>query len=315
MRVVVAVGGNALLPRGARLDADVQLAQLGKAAPALGALARSNDVVIVHGNGPQVGMLAVESGTDGELSAPYPLDDLVAETQGMIGYWIQQAVANHSGKPAVTLVTQTLVDHDDPAFRDPTKFIGPGYDRDQAQRLAAEHGWTVKPDGDRWRRVVASPVPYEVVETELASRLLDVGTTVILAGGGGVPVVYRGDQLVGVEAVVDKDLAAAVVAERLDADLLVILTDVAAVMTGYGTAAEAPLADVTPDQLAELELPAGSMGPKVHAVVSFVRHTGRRAAIGSLAELDGVVRGTHGTQVAPAAAYASASAGQRLIDR
>lgn len=297
MRIVVAIGGNALLPRGGKLDAAVQLKQLAKAAPALGALARENELVIVHGNGPQVGMLAVESSADTGLSAPYPLDDLVAETQGMIGYWLQQAVANHSGRAAVTLISQTLVDHDDPAFENPTKFIGPVYDQQTAERLAAELHWSIGQDGAHWRRVVASPTPYEVVESVIAAKLLEIGTTVILAGGGGVPVIYQGDQLVGIEAVVDKDLAAAVVAEQICADLFVILTDVPAVMNGFGTAEATRIGTATPGDLESLVLPPGSMGPKVSAVVKFVRSSGRRAAIGSLDELEGVVAGTHGTQV------------------
>lgn len=301
MRIVAAIGGNALLPRGARADALVQLEHVAVAAPMLGALARENQVVLVHGNGPQIGMLALESSADADLSAPYPLDDLVAETQGMIGYWLQQAVANHSGQPAATLVTQTLVDEDDPAFGDPTKFIGPLYDRARAERLAAEHGWTVKQDGTGWRRVVPSPVPYEVIETELAVGLLEAGATVILAGGGGVPVVYRGDQLVGVEAVVDKDLTAATIAERIGADLLLILTDVPAVMTGFGTPQQSPIAETTPDELDALVLPAGSMGPKVAAAAKFVRSSGQRAAIGALDDLVAVAAGTRGTQVVPAA--------------
>lgn len=297
MRIVVAVGGNALLPRGGRPDASVQRAQLAKVAPALGRLARDHQLVVVHGNGPQVGMLALESGADPALTSPYPLDDLVAETQGMIGYWLQQAIANESGRPAVTLISRTLVDRDDPAFAQPTKFIGPVYDQQTARRLAAEHGWTVRRDGRRWRRVVASPTPYEIIELDHARRLLESGATVVLAGGGGIPVVYCGDRLVGVEAVVDKDVVAGDIAEQLYADLFVVLTDVPAVMTGFGTADQRPLGVVGPEELAELDLPAGSMGPKVRAVTKFVRNSGRRAAIGALDELDAVVAGTAGTQI------------------
>jgi carbamate kinase len=266
-------------------------------APALGELARHHEVVIVHGNGPQVGLLALESQADRTLTSPYPLDALVAETQGMIGYWIQQAVANHTDKPVVTLVSRTLVDADDPAFAVPTKFIGPAYDRPVALELAARYGWVVKPDGDVWRRVVASPEPHEIVEIDAAERLLTGGTTVVLAGGGGVPVVYRGDRLVGVEAVVDKDLAAEIAAEALDADLFVVLTDVPAVMQGFGTESAAPIHEISAAALETLHLPAGSMGPKARAVVRFVRETGRRAAIGALEDLAAVVAGAAGTQV------------------
>jgi carbamate kinase len=297
MRIVIAVGGNALLPRGARLDAAVQLAQLSKVAPELGAIAHANQVVIVHGNGPQVGMLALESGADPALARPYPLDDLVAETQGMIGYWLQQEVSRHSHRPAVTLITRTLVDAADPAFAEPTKFIGPAYDRSVAESLAAVHGWTVRPDGAVWRRVVASPTPYEVLELNAADRLLECGCTVVMGGGGGVPVAYRDGRLSGIEAVVDKDLVAGEIAEQLYADLFVVLTDVPAVMTGFGTAEETPVGQISAEALDRLELPAGSMGPKAAAVAKFVRNTGHRAAIGSLDELAAVVDGRAGTQV------------------
>jgi carbamate kinase len=297
MRIVIAVGGNALVPRGARLDAAAQREQLAKVAPALGRLARDHHLVVVHGNGPQVGMLALESDADPALTTPYPLDDLVAETQGMIGYWLQQAIANESGRPAVTLISRTLVDPGDPAFANPTKFIGPQYDGPTADRLAAEHGWTMKQDGRRWRRVVASPTPYEVIEIDLAGRLLSGGATVVLAGGGGIPVAYRGDRLVGVEAVVDKDVVAGDIAEQLYADLFVVLTDVPAVMTGFGTAKARPIHLASPEELAALELPEGSMAPKVRAVTKFVRNSGRRAAIGALEELDAIVAGTAGTQI------------------
>lgn len=297
MRVVIALGGNALLPRGSGMDAATQQAQLATVAPGIGALARTHQVVVVHGNGPQVGMLALESAADDALARPYPLDDLVAETQGMIGYWIQQAVGAQSGRPVVTLVTRTLVDEGDPAFAAPTKFIGPAYDREVAEDLAARNGWTIAPDGDRWRRVVASPRPYEVLELDAADLLLDAGTTVVMGGGGGVPVVYRGDRLVGVEAVVDKDLVAAEIAEKLDADLLVILTDVSAVMRDFGTPDARPLGAVTVTELDSSDFAPGSMGPKVEAATTFVRRTGRRAAIGALAEIDAVVSGRSGTQV------------------
>lgn len=297
MRIVVAVGGNALLPRGAALDAEIQQSQLAKVAPGLGRLAREHELVVVHGNGPQVGMLALESSADPALSAPYPLDDLVAETQGMIGYWLQQAISNESRLPAVTLISRTLVDREDPAFAHPTKFIGPAYDQGTARRLAAEQGWTVRRDGRRWRRVVASPAPYEIVELDLVARLLSSGATVVVAGGGGVPVIRVGDRLVGVEAVVDKDLVAGDIAEQLYADLFVVLTDVPAVMTGFGTPEARPIGTVGPEELAELDLPDGSMGPKVRAVTKFVRNSGRRAAIGALDDLDAVVNGSAGTQV------------------
>ena len=297
MRVVLAVGGNALLPRGGRLDAKVQLDQLRRIGPALAALAAGHELVVVHGNGPQVGMLALESSADAELSAAYPLDDLVAETQGMIGYWLQQIITSRGGGAAVTLVSQTVVDADDPAFAAPTKFIGPTYDRAQAEALAAQNGWEVRADGAAWRRVVPSPLPRELVELEVVDRLLGHGVTVVVAGGGGIPVIRSDAGLRGVEAVVDKDLTAALVAQGLGADLLVVATDVPAVMTGFGTADQRPITRATPAELDRLDLPAGSMGPKVQAVAQFVAATGGRAVIGSLDRLDDLVTGSAGTQV------------------
>lgn len=299
MRIVIAVGGNALLRRGERPDAAVQLDHIREVMPALARVAGEHQVVIVHGNGPQVGLLAVESGSDAALSAPYPLDGLVAETQGMIGYWLQQAIGNLSGRPTVTLVTQTVVADEDPAFANPEKFIGVQYDEATARRLAATSGWVVKPDGDCWRRVVASPYPIEIVEIDVARGLLEAGTTVVLAGGGGVPVIRRDGHLYGVEAVVDKDHAAALVAVDLQADLFVVLTDVEAVMEGFGTPQQRPVGRVRVNALGRRDLPAGSMGPKVEAVRGFVRTTGRRAAIGALEQAVEVIAGTAGTQVIP----------------
>jgi carbamate kinase len=308
--VVLAIGGNALLPRGGRLDASVQLEQLRRIGPALARLASEHELVIVHGNGPQVGMLALESSSDESLSSAYPLDDLVAETQGMIGYWLQQTITSNGGGPAVTIVSQTVVDPQDPAFADPTKFIGQVYDRARAQTLAEQNGWVVKADGQAWRRVVPSPRPCDVVELDIVDVLLHGGVSVVVSGGGGIPVTRSGQTLVGVEAVVDKDLTAALVAERLGADVLVVATDVEAVMTGFGTAAEASIVAATPEELSRLELPAGSMGPKVEAAAQFVTATGRRAAIGSLDDLARLVAGTVGTQVQPAVVDAALQAGR-----
>jgi len=231
------------------------------------------------------------------LSRPYPLGDLVAETQGLIGYWLQQALGRHLDTPVVTIVTQTVVAADDPAFADPTKFVGSVYDEIEAKELAEEHGWTFSRDGDRWRRVVASPAPCRVVEVTTADELLRQGATVVLAGGGGIPVVEEDDGLQGVEAVVDKDLVAALVAKELGADLFLVLTDVAAVMHGFGTPHQRPLEDVSVTELQQQRFPSGSMGPKVAAVCDFVQATGRRAAIGSLDDTFAVFAGTAGTQV------------------
>lgn len=297
MRVVVALGGNALLRRGDKPDAAIQVTHIEGAAPALADAARDHELVIVHGNGPQVGLLALESDADTSLTRPYPLGDLVAETQGLIGSWIQRAVANAAGTPVTTLVTQTVVDAADPAFASPTKFVGAVYTEDEARRLAEDHGWRVRPDGAGWRRVVASPLPQEIVEVDVARTLLEHGVTVVLAGGGGVPVVREGTRLVAVEAVVDKDLAAAMVAESLHADTLVLLTDVPQVYADYGTPEQKALYDVTAGELGRHTFVAGSMGPKVAAAIGFVRATGGRAAIGSLDDAAAVIAGDAGTQV------------------
>ncbi|GAB2642973.1 carbamate kinase [Kribbella swartbergensis] len=298
MRIVIALGGNALLRRGERPDADVQIAHLAAAAPGLAKVAEENEVVIVHGNGPQVGLLALESFTDTSLSKPYPLSDLVAETQGVIGYWVQQALTNAGlGRRAVTLVTQTVVDAHDPAFNVPTKYVGSSYPEERARELALSSGWSVRQDGTEWRRVVPSPAPQRVLELDAAELLLRNGVTVILAGGGGVPVVEGPTGLRGVEAVVDKDATAALIAIELRADLLVMLTDVSAVYLDYGAPAQRPLGQVDPRTIASLNLPPGSMGPKITAARHFVESTGGRAAIGSLDDTTAVVAGTAGTQV------------------
>ena len=302
MRIVVAIGGNALLERGEVPDAATQRKRLAAAAPALSALAAEHQLVLVHGNGPQVGLLAVESEADTSLTRPYPLADLVAESQGLIGSWLQQDLGP-AGEVA-TVITHVVVDADDPAFQAPSKFIGATYEEAAARRLAGRHGWTVRRDGGAWRRVVASPRPREVVELPAAATLLEAGATVVMAGGGGVPVVRAAEGLRTVDAVVDKDYAAGLAADRLGADLLVILTDVEGVMTGFGTPEQAMLASVRHQDLAELRLPAGSMGPKVEAAVSFVAAgsagpggPGRRAAIGALRDAEDVVAGRAGTQI------------------
>lgn len=302
MRLVVALGGNALLKRGQTPDALPQEDNVGVAVRALAPLAGEHELVITHGNGPQIGLLAVESAADPSLTIPYPFDVLGAQTQGMIGYWLLQALQNHlPGREIAAIINQTLVAADDPAFADPTKFIGVVYDENEATRLAAERDWKMKADGDHWRRVVGSPAPQEVVETTLIRLLLDSGAVVVCAGGGGVPVVRdEAGNLNGVEAVVDKDHTAAVLAQSLEADALLILTDVASVFQDFGTPEQAPISQTTPRELRSHAFPAGSMGPKVDAACRFVEATGGVAGIGRLADAAAILAGTAGTIITAA---------------
>ncbi len=299
MRIVAALGGNALLERGEKPDEDIQEHHVRQAVAALAPLARAQDLVVTHGNGPQVGMLALESASDPALTRPYSLDALGAQTQGMIGYWLARALHGAApGKPAGCLVGQTRVDPDDPAFAHPTKFVGPVYEEKQAKGLAAERGWAVARDGDAWRRVVPSPEPLELVELPLIRQLVDCGAVVVCAGGGGIPVVADASgALRGVEAVVDKDLTAALLAEAVDADALLLLTDVDAVIDGFGTPDARPICHATPVELRPRSFAAGSMGPKVEAACRFVEATGKVAAIGRLDAAEALLRGEAGTTV------------------
>jgi carbamate kinase len=301
MRIVVALGGNALLKRGEPMTAGHQRANVRIAAQALARVAVSNELIISHGNGPQVGLLALEGAAYTDVEA-YPLDILGAETQGMIGYLVEQELGNllPAEHPIATILTMVEVDPDDPAFSDPTKFVGPIYDKAEADALAAEKGWVVKPDGPHWRRVVPSPRPQRIFEIRPMRWLLDHGSVVICAGGGGIPTMFvKGEdrRLTGVEAVIDKDLASSLLAKELGADLYVMATDVDGVYTGWGTPDQARIERITPDELAAMDFPAGSMGPKVAAAAEFVAATGKRAAIGSLDQIDRLIAGTGGTSV------------------
>jgi carbamate kinase len=299
MRIVIALGGNALLQRGQPMTADNQRANIRVAAERIAAVAQGNEIVVAHGNGPQVGLLALQAAAYHDV-APYPLDVLGAQTEAMIGYVIEQELGNllPADQPFATMLTMIEVDRDDPAFRHPTKPIGPVYDHKTAERLAAVSGWSIGPDGDQFRRVVPSPKPQQIFEIRPIRSLVEQGTIVICAGGGGIPTMYdEHGKLHGVEAVIDKDLAAALLAEQLDADLLVIATDVDGVYRAWGTPDQERLGRVTPDELAGLELPAGSMGPKVQAACAFARNTGNEAVIGSLTEIAKIVVGDAGTRV------------------
>ncbi|MGC0343157.1 carbamate kinase [Streptomyces sp. SLBN-8D4] len=302
MRIVVALGGNALLHRGERPDAEVQIANIDRVATAIAALAIDHEVVLTHGNGPQIGLLAVESATDPALSAPYPLDLLGAQTQGLIGSLLLRALYDTlPGHRIAALVTHTVVRADDPAFLRPTKFVGQVYPQDVAGGLARKYGWRVAEDTIGWRRVVASPLPVRIVETDTIHELLTGGTLVICAGGGGIPVTADADtaSLTGAEAVVDKDLTAALLAEDLKADFLLVLTDVPNVYAHYGTPRQQALHDATPTTLRHGHFAAGSMGPKTEAAARFVERTGGLAAIGALDAAYEMLHGRAGTLVRP----------------
>jgi carbamate kinase len=304
MRIVVALGGNALLKRGEPMTAAHQRANVAVAAAALATVAAEHELVVSHGNGPQVGLLALQGEAYPDVEA-YPLDVLGAETEGMIGYLLEQELGNQLPfeKPLATILTMVEVDPADPAFADPTKFVGPVYGEEQAKALAADKGWTVKPDGQHWRRVVPSPRPTRIFEIRPMRWLLDKGTVVICAGGGGIPTMYAPGQdrrLVGVEAVVDKDLASSLLSRELEADLFVMATDVDGVYVDWGTPTQARIDRTTPADLEAIDFPAGSMGPKVSAAAEFVRASGKRAAIGSLEQIEGLVAGTAGTNVVAA---------------
>jgi carbamate kinase len=301
VKVVAALGGNALLQRGEPPESAIQEAHVVRAVEALAPLARDHELVITHGNGPQVGLLALESADDPALSRPYPLDVLGAQTQGMIGYWLVQALQNAlPGRTAACVISRTLVRANDRAFANPTKFVGPVYDAAQATQVAADYGWEIRQDGDRWRRVVPSPEPAELLDVGLIRQLTASGLIVICAGGGGVPVIHDACGAVrGVEAVVDKDLTASLLAREIDADALLLLTDVAAVQDGYGSPGAKPIHQATPAELRRRSFPAGSMGPKIEAVCQFVERTGKMAAIGQLGDAQALLDRKAGTIIAP----------------
>ncbi len=311
MRVVVALGGNALQKRGEPMTVENQRANVRRACEAIAPVAEHHELVVSHGNGPQVGLLSLQASAYDEESS-YPFDVLGAQTEGMIGYFIEQELGNllPFEKPLATILTMVEVDPDDPAMMDPTKFVGPVYDEAEAKRLAQAKGWIVKQDGDKWRRVVPSPLPQRIFQIRPVQWLLERGAVVVCTGGGGIPTMYLKDEglssdkdrnprtLVGVEAVIDKDRSSAVLAKDLEADLLVIATDADAVYTGWGTPDQKAIRAASPDEIDAFHFPAGSMGPKVEAAADFARSApGRSAVIGALADLEQILVGEAGTRI------------------
>ncbi|MDV1092960.1 carbamate kinase [Raoultella ornithinolytica] len=299
--IVIALGGNALLARGEALSAENQYRNIAQIADAVASLSQEYQVVIVHGNGPQVGLLALQNQAYSDSPA-WPLDVLVAETQGMLGYMIAQVLGSRAGiPPVVTLLTRVEVDAADPAFRQPGKYIGPVWAAEEQSALEARYGWQMKKDGDYVRRVVPSPRPQKILERQAISQLLADGNVVICAGGGGTPVVEENGSYQGMEAVVDKDLAASVLAQSLQAEALLILTEAGAVYLDWGTPKARALRTATVDDLRPLAVPDGAMGPKAEAAIQFVEMTGHPAYIGALRDAPAILRGEKGTLIAPAA--------------
>ncbi|MCG7498131.1 carbamate kinase [Vibrio sp. Of7-15] len=295
--VVVALGGNALLRRGEPLEADTQRQNIATAAKTIAEIAKTYNVVLVHGNGPQVGLLALQ-GLEYKKVNPYPLDVLGSETQGMIGYMLMQELHNLEPTQHVScMLTQMNVDPNDPAFRDPTKPIGPVYNEQEARELAEKHQWTIKPDGEYFRRVVPSPQPTGIVEDEAITSLIEKGHLVICTGGGGIPVKEENGKLIGVEAVIDKDMSAAFLAKQINADALLILTDADAVYLDWGTPTQKALRSTTPNELSNYQFDAGSMGPKIEASCEFIKQGGKLVGIGALEDGLDILNGTAGTNI------------------
>ncbi|MAG74123.1 MAG: carbamate kinase [Euryarchaeota archaeon] len=298
MRIVIALGGNALLRRGEEMTAENQRENIRIAAKVLAPIIEKHEVVISHGNGPQVGLLSLQSAAYKEVEE-YPLDILGAQTQGMIGYMIEQELGNHLPVeiPIASILTMVEIDPEDPAFSNPTKPIGPIYDEKEARDLAKLKGWNIKQDGDYWRRVVPSPEPHRIFQLRPIHWLLEKGTVVICAGGGGIPTSYKDNgKLEGVEVVIDKDRASSLLAFELEADLLIMATDTDGVYLDWGSESEKIISKTTPEEISKYSFDKGSMGPKVEAACSFVERSGQRAVIGSLKDIEKMVSGISGTQ-------------------
>ena len=297
--VIIALGGNAISPKNETGDIQAQFAHTKESLDGIMHFVRERyNICITHGNGPQVGLLALQSASYEEVEE-YPLDVLGAQTEGMIGYMIEQEMGNlmPTETAFATILTMVEVDPEDPAFNNPTKPIGPMYSEGIGRALSEEKGWAIAKDGDGWRRVVPSPIPHRIFELRPIHWLLEKETVVICAGGGGIPTLYNSEgDLEGVEVVIDKDRASALLARQLNARLLVLATDADGVYTDWGSENAKRIENTTPEEIEKLEFDIGSMGPKVEAACDFVRRTGERAVIGALSELEGMVKGTAGTQ-------------------
>ena len=300
MRIVVALGGNALLKRGEPMTAEAQHTNVRIAAAALADLARDHQIIVAHGNGPQVGLMALRSAAYAPDN-PWPLDILGAETEGMIGYLIEQELMNAlpKGTDCATLLTRVEVDAHDPAFQRPSKPIGPVYTGDEGQRVGADHQWSmVEETKGSFRRVVPSPLPVAILGILPIRLLVDAGVCVICAGGGGIPVIRTANgKMEGVEAVIDKDRTSALLAQALDADALLMLTDVEAVFRDWGSLGQTAIAKITPSELDKMSFAAGSMAPKIAAACDFMRAGGRMVGIGQLQDARAILDGHAGTQV------------------
>jgi carbamate kinase len=295
----VALGGNALLQRGQVMSAENQRNSIRMAAQQLAEVHKNHSLVIAHGNGPQVGLAALMDAAYTETE-PYPLDVLGAKTIGMIGYIIEQELGNiiPFEDHIVTVLTQIVVDQNDPAFEKPSKPVGPVYSKKEAEKLQKEKGWAMAPDGQYFRKVVPSPLPQRIIEMNVIKMLVDNGVVVICAGGGGIPVAYDDNKkLFGVEAVIDKDLASGLLAREVGAEMFVMLTDVASVYVNFGMDNQKAIKAAHPDALEAVEFAGGSMGPKVIGACQFVRDTGHRSAIGQLSDLSDIMAGKAGTLI------------------
>lgn len=301
MKLVIALGGNALIRRGEPMTAEVQRMNIRNAARSLSPLVAEHQLVLSHGNGPQIGLLALQAAAYTRVE-PYPLDVLDAQTEGMIGYMIEQELRNLVPRdvPFATILTMIEVDPADPAFTSPSKFVGPLYTRSDAERIITEKGWQFRQDGSAWRRVVPSPRPKRIFEIRPIRWLLEQGAVVICTGGGGIPVIYQPDtgrHLTGIEAVIDKDFASGLLAQEIGADLFVMATDVEGVYLDWGTPSARLIRETTSEELKSCVFPAGSMGPKVEAACTFTENTGKPAAIGALDDILAIVAGEAGTQI------------------